>query len=476
MATKFMPRLRSTLTALVASDFCALFAAFVLAYLGRLLTGGDLDVVNYIVLLPGYLLFVCLYAALGLYPGILMPPSYELKRLSIATSTGFLFLSFLMFLGQQGVLYSRSIMLTSWLLALGMVPLFRFLTRRAFAGHSWWGYPVILFSLPEKGDPARREFLAHPEHGLYISKSVFLDPEAYDKFFVSDSMLPLADTEQMEAGLRELQKNYPGSIAFLIGEDLSPAAQQELILRLGRHFKRVIVQLESSWTRQATLQVADVPGGLVLTMRQNLLDPNRMRMKRLLDITLCLLASVFLLLLIPLLALCIRLDSRGPVFFTQKRVGQNGRHIRVWKFRTMVANAEEVLSRVLEEDPALKAQWEADQKLENDPRLTRVGAFLRRTSLDELPQIFNVLKNEMSLVGPRPIVDSEIERYGEAYDLYTRVKPGITGLWQVSGSNDLEYAARIRLDQHYVYNWSVWLDIYILIRTIPAMLSGSGAY
>jgi lipopolysaccharide/colanic/teichoic acid biosynthesis glycosyltransferase len=141
-----------------------------------------------------------------------------------------------------------------------------------------------------------------------------------------------------------------------------------------------------------------------------------------------------------------------------------------------VADAQKVLNEVPEEDPAWREKWAKDQKLGKDPRLTRVGAFLRRSSLDELPQLFNVIIGEMSLVGPRPIVENEIAKYGEAYALYSRVKPGITGLWQVSGRNDTSYGERVALDQHYVHNWSVWLDIYIIVRTIPALISGRGAY
>jgi lipopolysaccharide/colanic/teichoic acid biosynthesis glycosyltransferase len=157
-------------------------------------------------------------------------------------------------------------------------------------------------------------------------------------------------------------------------------------------------------------------------------------------------------------------------------VGQHGKSIRVYKFRTMVENSRDVLAGELRKNPALRDEWIRTRKLVRDPRLTRAGRFLRRTSLDELPQIFNVLKGDMSLVGPRPIVQKEIARYGEIFPLYTQVKPGITGLWQISGRNDVSYVRRVELDQFYVYNWSVWLDLYILIRTIPTVISGKGAY
>jgi lipopolysaccharide/colanic/teichoic acid biosynthesis glycosyltransferase len=150
--------------------------------------------------------------------------------------------------------------------------------------------------------------------------------------------------------------------------------------------------------------------------------------------------------------------------------------IQVWKFRTMLSNAEELLQQLLVRNPQLQTEWLKDHKLKDDPRITAVGRFLRKTSLDELPQLWNVVKGEMSLVGPRPIVSAEIEKFGESYDTYTRVPPGITGPWQVSGRNSLSYEERVRLNEHYVRNWSVWLDLFILFKTIRVVLTSDGAY
>ncbi|NJL48269.1 MAG: undecaprenyl-phosphate galactose phosphotransferase WbaP, partial [Leptolyngbyaceae cyanobacterium SM2_5_2] len=179
---------------------------------------------------------------------------------------------------------------------------------------------------------------------------------------------------------------------------------------------------------------------------------------------------------IAIIALLVKLDSPGPVFYGQKRLGQEGFPFVAYKFRSMVANADQVLEAYFQANPELRVQWERDQKLRYDPRITRIGHFLRRTSLDELPQLWNVLRGEMSLVGPRPIVREEIIRYAEKYDLYTKVLPGLTGLWQVSGRNNVSYEERVNLDAYYVRNWSVWLDIYILLKTIWVVLIGDGAY
>ncbi len=180
--------------------------------------------------------------------------------------------------------------------------------------------------------------------------------------------------------------------------------------------------------------------------------------------------------LIGAIALAIRLSSKGPAFYCQQRIGKHGIVFCAWKFRTMVVDADEVLRRYLDENPELRREWEQNFKLRNDPRVTAVGRFLRKTSLDELPQLWNVLRGEMSLIGPRPIVDAEIVRYGDSIGLLGRVKPGLSGLWQVSGRSNTSYTDRVRLDMYYIRNWSVWLDLFILAKTCAVVLRRQGAY
>jgi Undecaprenyl-phosphate galactose phosphotransferase WbaP len=175
------------------------------------------------------------------------------------------------------------------------------------------------------------------------------------------------------------------------------------------------------------------------------------------------------------IALLIKLDSPGPAFYGHKRVGAAGKYFLCWKFRTMHVNAEHLLDKYLQGNPVLQAEWEQNQKLRCDPRVTRVGRILRQTSLDELPQLWNVLRGEMSLTGPRPIVDAEVPKYGEVYGLYKRIKPGMSGFWQVSGRSDTTYAERVEMDSYYVRNWSVWLDLIILARTVMCVVLGRGA-
>ena len=204
--------------------------------------------------------------------------------------------------------------------------------------------------------------------------------------------------------------------------------------------------------------------------------PQSLLLKRLIDLPLAVLCSLVVLPMVAIIALLVKLSSRGPVFYSGKRIGAGGRYFYAWKFRTMRTDAEQVLEEHLAKCPELRRQWEETQKLKNDPRVTRVGRFLRKASLDELPQLLNVLRGEMSLVGPRPIVDQEVRRYGDVFQLYCSVLPGITGLWQISGRNNTTYEERVDYDATYVRNWSVWSDLSILVRTIKVVLLQEGAY
>jgi len=199
-------------------------------------------------------------------------------------------------------------------------------------------------------------------------------------------------------------------------------------------------------------------------------------LKRAIDLVAALVLLALTLPLFTAVAAALWVDSPGRLFFVQRRIGRGGRAFGCIKLRTMREDAEAVLASVLAASPRARREWEADHKLRNDPRITRLGRLVRKLSLDELPQLLNVLRGEMSLVGPRPIVAAEVARYGAGFADYCAVKPGITGLWQVSGRNDLSYAERVQLDRHYVRHHSLQLDLRIALRTVPAILLGQGCY
>ena len=215
---------------------------------------------------------------------------------------------------------------------------------------------------------------------------------------------------------------------------------------------------------------------LMLNVRNNLSRPYNRVFKRIFDLTLTIFGGLMISPLLLGIALAVAIDTRGHVIFSHRRVGAAGKKFPCYKFQTMIPNAQEKLEKYLAENPEARREWEETFKLTNDPRVTKLGNFLRRKSLDELPQLWNVIRGDMSLVGPRPIVQAEVPRYGKNIREYYMVLPGITGMWQVSGRSDTTYPERVAMDTWYVRNWSVWIDIMYLFKTIKAVFQEKGAY
>jgi lipopolysaccharide/colanic/teichoic acid biosynthesis glycosyltransferase len=257
----------------------------------------------------------------------------------------------------------------------------------------------------------------------------------------------------------------------LQGHDSETGTMSDRIFVLGESAESVSGAKSTSWSR------LNPP---VRSMQGRLSGPRHLFryrvLKRAMEILLILALAPFLLLLVSIIAAAVRLDSPGPIFFSHRRIRRHGSFFSMWKFRTMCVNSTEVLETYLAGEPAARIEWRRSHKLKRDPRVTRIGEFLRRTSLDELPQVWNVLTGTMSLVGPRPIVAAEVEKYGEFFADYCLVKPGITGLWQVSGRSSCTYPQRVQLDRQYAHTWSLRGDLVILIRTVTAVFNQDGAY
>ncbi len=454
---------------IVLSDLLALLLSGALSVWGRDLLGGDIDPALYWRLWPVLGLFLLGYVAIGIHSGVALSPPEELRRASTATTLVYLALGASSFLFRGAEVYSRGVFLMAWVLTLALLPLSRAWVRHLLANRSWWGYPVVVLGAGKTGRMVVRALERQPGIGLKPIALLDDDLEKHDLSY----RIPIVGGLELAPQLAEdLGISY--AIVAMPG-----IPRDKLLSLLERHcqtFAHLLVIPDLFGLSSLWVAAKDLGGMLGLEVRQNLLRPLQRLLKRVLDLVGVLVIGVPALPLMGLIALLIKLDSRGPILYSHERVGHAGCRFRIWKFRSMVEDADGVLSDYLERHPELDKQWASDQKLRNDPRITRVGRWLRRTSLDELPQLWNVLKGQMSLVGPRPIVEEEIARYGEQFNLFSQVFPGMTGLWQVSGRNDTTYAERVQLDIYYVRNWSPWLDIYLLARTAWIALTGRGAY
>jgi Undecaprenyl-phosphate galactose phosphotransferase WbaP len=241
-------------------------------------------------------------------------------------------------------------------------------------------------------------------------------------------------------------------------------------------FRHVMVVPNLGGITNSAVVARDLAGTFAVETKHNLLNPFALWAKRTVDFVLTVIGGVFVLPLIFVLGLLVYLESGWPIFYSDRRLGKDGKLFSCVKFRTMAPNAEALLLQVLEANANYREEYLLYHKLRDDPRITRIGRFLRKTSLDELPQLWNVLKGEMTLVGPRPYLPRESDEIGVTQREILRVPPGITGPWQVSGRNHTFFSERVRMDAHYVRDWSIWLDIVLLARTVKALLFDRAAY
>lgn len=454
------PHPRLTVLLLAAGDVLALVACHSLAVWGYWLAGGHYNPIHYVHLWPCLLLFPLVYEFAGLYhgvalyPGVALEPAEELRRTCCATTLAYLLLGSITFLAKCGPLFSRGVFLIAWSSSLAAVPLARGALRRFFSHRPWWGMACVIMGEGTLAHQVAGWLEAHPEYGLRPVR-------------VLGTHLPQTAADYAACGVR---------YAILAEPDIDRRRLLEFLDGEGSHFPHVLMVPDLHGVSGWWFSARDLGPAFALEIRRNLLLPFSRRCKRGVDLGLVLLLLPLVLPLALLLALAVKLTSRGPVIFRQIRIGQGGKPFAMLKFRTMVADGDRVLDEYLAAHPDQRHAWDTKRKLEKDPRITAVGRLLRVFSLDELPQFWNILAGDMSLVGPRPIVAAEIPLYGETFDLYAKVRPGLTGLWQVSGRNDIAFPERVVLDAYYVRKWSFWLDLYILLRTPRAILTGQGAY
>ncbi len=458
------------LATVVLADLAGLALAIAVAYAVRLLAGGHFKADQIAALWPLPVLLLALYAGSRLYAVTPPHPAEELRRMTLATTMAFIILVMATFFLRTGELYSRIATVLAWGIALFSIPLTRMAIRSIASRRRWWGVPLVVLGAGRTADLMVHALRRWPSRGL---RPVLLLDDEPGKHGIPiagiavsgpiDELLPLA----ADCGIRHLMVAMPGA----------PPDRLRRLWRLhGKRFPNVLLVPGLSEFASLWVEAKDLGGNLALELRQSLLLPSRRFLKRLLDLLLVVIGGAVLLPALLGIALAVRATSRGPAFYSQRRLGMGGAEFRAWKFRTMCADADAVLARYLAEDPVLREEWERDHKLRHDPRVTWIGRILRKTSLDELPQLWNVLIGDMSLVGPRPITAAEVPKYGDLWEFYQRVRPGLTGLWQISGRNLTTYDERVAFDAFYVSNWSPWLDLVILARTVQTVLRGEGAY
>jgi len=459
----------------IAVDLLTIATVFMMIVLLRKALGGELDTDGYVKLWPFLAIFWLVFEKAGLYSGTSIHsgasigPVEELRRIVYALGGVFIALGFSNYCYHpDNYLYSRSVLIGTCLICLFLIPINRIFLRKILARLNCWGVPAILIGSGQIARQVFNDMQRHPEYGL-IPVGFFTDSLSND---MPKNALYLGKICDIEEKTALLAVKYA-----ILAKDESPDTPyiQQIIRRYGVRFPHLLIIPPSLLNTCSGIIPKDIGGTLGLEIRHNLQIPSIYRIKRVIDYALTIPALMAALPLIGLLAAWVKLDSPGPVFFKHRRITKNGRQINIYKFRTMDDGAQEVLNELLQSSPKLKEEWAKFGKLENDPRITRTGKWLRKYSLDELPQLFNVLQGKLTLVGPRPLVEKELEIYGEAADLFDRVLPGLTGLWQVSGRNELTYTERARLDLYYVNNWSVWLDLYILAKTVYAVLFRHGA-
>ena len=406
------------------------------------------------------------FVLFGLYPGTGLNAVAELAQVALATTL--LFSIFLISAQTYGT--GTTSVMAVFVACLGLpaaVSLLRAMARTMVCSYRWWGQPVLVFG---SGDTARQlyqYYCSHPSLGI---RPVAIIDDWSDVTDGEHSPRHPSKSDRVEL----LRRKHDISWA-VVTTPLSASSAAAVRSYLAT-FAHVLIVPDAQGLPSIRHQMIDCGHLAGIPMTNTLLLSVPRMVKTAMDYVLVVCGGLVCVPLVVAIAALIKFTSPGPVFYAQSRIGKGNRSFRAWKFRTMMVNADDVLQQYLDSDEALREEWERDHKLKNDPRVTSVGRWLRKTSLDELPQIWNVLRGEMSLVGPRPIVTAEISKYGDWFSLYEKVTPGITGLWQISGRNNTTYDMRVAFDSYYVLNWSPWLDLYILARTIKVVFRHEGAY
>ncbi|MDR1400186.1 MAG: undecaprenyl-phosphate galactose phosphotransferase WbaP [Treponema sp.] len=472
--TWYRMRYHRTSSAIIAfaftfSDLIALMLSFGAGFfVVNLYDYAAINFKSFVTYWPYVPVFLLIFQISGLYPGISLAPSEEFKRFTTAS-----------FMAHGGIILSRfvedrdldtisaafaiSFVFSTFVLLMCRTTM-HYMLRKKHLG----GVPAVIYGSGDLGRLVLDRLLDSVKTG-YVPVLILSED------FEADTYREVPVLHDISLG-SELVRRYNIKMAIVAMQNLNEQELTHLLNYSVSAFRYNVLIPDFFRATNIWMTVRDFDGLLGFVTSHRLKMSWNLAIKRFIDLSLTIIGGLVILPILLLLALVVKVSSPGPVLYGHKRLGCNGKSFRAYKFRSMSIDADVRLQKLLAENPAMREEWEASHKIKNDPRVTKVGRFLRRTSLDELPQLINVLKGEMSLVGPRPIVEDEVSKYGEDFKRIFSVKPGISGLWQVSGRSDTDYNERVLFDTYYLQSWSVWLDMWILYQTIVAVCRGRGAY
>ncbi len=462
-------KLKAGLLLLLSDVVMISFAMVVSLYIRQLFLPGGVHIERHLNIIP----FLTMVFPVGfyirrLYPGYGMSEVEELRRLSYSITLLYAILATLAFLLKYEVEdYSRLAIILAWAISLPLVPAGRSFVRAVFSKKDWWGIPVMIVGAGREAASLIKSLLKNRTLGYRPVVAVDNDYEKWGYI----QKVPVAGGFEI---IPELAKKLNITHAVIAMPHASHKLQHDIIKKYSNYFKTTLFIPEYFINSNLWVASCDLSGVLGMEVRRQLLHKSSQIKKRIFDLAL---TSFLMLLSVPLfliIAVLIKLDSRGKVFFMQERVGAGDTKFKVIKFRTMFVDAEERLQELINKDQNKKREWEVYHKISNDPRITPVGRFLRKYSLDELPQLWNILRGEMSLIGPRALMPWEKYQMNGYESFILQVKPGLTGLWQVTDRNNTTFEERLPINVYYIRNWSIFLDIYIVARTIYVVMAGEG--
>jgi Undecaprenyl-phosphate galactose phosphotransferase WbaP len=396
----------------------------------------------------GVCLVIGMFLLQGLYPGYGLTAVKEIEKMSKAITLAFILLATISYLNKSFQNFPRSIFPIAWFLTISILPIIRIITRNLLSRLNIYGVPVIVFGEGKWAQDVIQSLKSIKRLGWLPKKHISIKELINQKEFDSSFIAILASNTDMKV--------------------------VDLVRALNQKYQKVILIQQSDNFGSLWVEARDLDSILGLEFQYHLLSRRNRWLKKSFDLIGAL--SIFIILspLLVLLSILIAIDSPGPILYRQERLSKNYRLFNVVKFRTMVLDAEGKLQQLLQNNPIVKEEYVKFHKLENDPRVTRIGRILRKFSLDELPQLWNVIKGEMSLSGPRAYMPTELENMGSYSDTILRVNPGMTGWWQVLGRHQTSFQKRLQMDEYYISNWSLWMDTYIFLKTILVVIFGKG--